>query len=125
MESNNDNKNEKSPKSKKYNLRNKKNIDDENSINDENTTDSDYDPETDNIEMNSKVYQQFLNELFPSLVHYVVIVSAIGVPILVGVGYAHFKRSSLLRFTSSFIFIWHSILHSILSSILRSILRSA
>tara|TARA_Y100000741_G_scaffold361875_1_gene346623 strand:+ start:357 stop:869 length:513 start_codon:yes stop_codon:yes gene_type:complete len=35
----------------------------------------------------------FLNELFPSFVHYVVIVSAIGVPILVGVGYAHFKRS--------------------------------
>ncbi len=35
----------------------------------------------------------FLNELFPSFVHYVVIVSAIGVSILVGVGYAHFKRS--------------------------------
>ena len=34
-----------------------------------------------------------LNWVFPSFVHYVVIVSAIGVPILVGVGYAHFKRS--------------------------------
>ena len=35
----------------------------------------------------------FLNEIFPSFIHYVVIISAIGVPILVGVGYVHFKRS--------------------------------
>ena len=35
----------------------------------------------------------FLNDLFPTFVHYVVIVSSIGIPILIGVGYAHFKRS--------------------------------
>ena len=34
-----------------------------------------------------------MNDLFPSFVHYIVVVSSIGIPILVGVGYAHFKRS--------------------------------
>ena len=35
----------------------------------------------------------FLHDLFPTFVHYIVIISSIGVPILIGVGYVHFKRS--------------------------------
>jgi hypothetical protein len=35
----------------------------------------------------------FLNQLFPTFVHYVFIISVIGVPILIAVGYVHFKRS--------------------------------
>ena len=35
----------------------------------------------------------FLYDLFPTFVHYIVIVSSIGIPILIGIGYAHFKRS--------------------------------
>ena len=35
----------------------------------------------------------FLNQLFPTFVHYVLTISVIGVPILVAVGYVHFKRS--------------------------------
>jgi len=35
-----------------------------------------------------------LVEIFPSFLHYVVIFVAIGVPILVSTGYAHFKRTS-------------------------------
>jgi hypothetical protein len=34
-----------------------------------------------------------LNQLFPTFIHYVLIISGIGVPILVAIGYAHFKRS--------------------------------
>lgn len=34
-----------------------------------------------------------LNQLFPTFAHYVFIISAIGVPILIAVGYTHFKRS--------------------------------
>jgi hypothetical protein len=37
-----------------------------------------------------------LNEIFPTFIHYV-IVFAIGVPIIVIIGYVHFKRSSALR----------------------------
>lgn len=36
----------------------------------------------------------FLVEIFPTFVHYVLIFVAIGVPILVSTGYAHFKRTS-------------------------------
>ena len=36
----------------------------------------------------------FLVEIFPSFIHYVLIFVAIGVPILVTTGYAHFKRTS-------------------------------
>ena len=36
----------------------------------------------------------FLNQLFPTFIHYVLIISAIGIPILIAVGYIHFKRSS-------------------------------
>ena len=35
----------------------------------------------------------FLHDLFPTFVHYIVIISSIGIPILIGVGYAHFKKS--------------------------------
>ena len=36
----------------------------------------------------------FLVEIFPTFVHYVLIFVAIGVPILVSTGYAHFKRTA-------------------------------
>ena len=36
----------------------------------------------------------FLVEIFPTFLHYVLIFVAIGVPILVTTGYAHFKRTS-------------------------------
>jgi hypothetical protein len=39
----------------------------------------------------------FLNSLFPTFVHYVVLVSVIGIPILILIGYIHFKRSSAYR----------------------------
>ena len=38
-----------------------------------------------------------LNAVFPTFIHYVIIIVAIGVPILVIIGYIHFKRSSALR----------------------------
>jgi hypothetical protein len=38
-----------------------------------------------------------LNELFPTFFHYVVIVGLIGVPLLVVIGYAHFKRTAAFR----------------------------
>jgi len=34
-----------------------------------------------------------LNQIFPTFGHYVVIISLMAIPILIGVGYAHFKRS--------------------------------
>ena len=34
-----------------------------------------------------------LYDFFPTFFHYVIIISSIGIPILVGVGYVHFKRS--------------------------------
>lgn len=35
--------------------------------------------------------------IFPSFLHYVVIVTIVGVPILVFIGYAHFKRTAAFR----------------------------
>ena len=35
----------------------------------------------------------FLHDLFPTFAYYVIIISSIGIPILIGVGYVHFKRS--------------------------------
>ena len=35
----------------------------------------------------------FLKEVFPSFIHYVILVSAIGIPCLVFIGYAHYKRT--------------------------------
>jgi len=38
-----------------------------------------------------------LNAIFPTFLHYIVIIVSIGVPILVLVGYIHFKRSKSYR----------------------------
>ena len=38
-----------------------------------------------------------LKEVFPTFIIYVTIVVTIGIPILVGVGYMHFKRSPSFR----------------------------
>jgi len=35
----------------------------------------------------------FLKEVFPSFIHYVIIISVIGIPCLVFIGYAHYKRT--------------------------------
>ena len=35
----------------------------------------------------------FLKEVFPSFFHYVILVSVIGIPCLVFIGYAHYKRT--------------------------------
>ena len=39
----------------------------------------------------------FLTDIFPTFGHYIIIVCSIGIPLLVIIGYAHFKRSSALR----------------------------
>ena len=39
----------------------------------------------------------FLNEIFPTFPHYIIIICMIGVPILILIGYVHFKRSSAYR----------------------------
>jgi len=39
----------------------------------------------------------FLQEIFPTFTHYVVIVILLGIPILVGAGYIHFKKSPGFR----------------------------
>ena len=38
-----------------------------------------------------------LNAVFPTFIHYVIIIVVIGIPILVIIGYIHFKRSSAFR----------------------------
>ena len=38
-----------------------------------------------------------LNQIFPSFVHYVVIISLIGIPVLTLIGYAHFKKSQSFK----------------------------
>ena len=39
----------------------------------------------------------FLKEVFPSFVHYVIIISVIGIPCLVFIGYAHYKRTASFK----------------------------
>ena len=39
----------------------------------------------------------FLKVIFPTFVDYIIIIVAIGVPLLVGIGYAHFKRTKAYR----------------------------
>jgi hypothetical protein len=39
----------------------------------------------------------FLKELFPSFLHYILIIIGIGIPILVGIGYIHFKKSQAYK----------------------------
>ncbi len=38
-----------------------------------------------------------LLELFPSFIHYVVILSGIGIPVLTAIGYAHFKKTPAFK----------------------------
>ena len=39
----------------------------------------------------------FLNNIFPTFIHYVVIVALIGVPLLIAIGYVHFKKTPSFR----------------------------
>ena len=39
----------------------------------------------------------FLQEVFPTFAHYVIMTTLIGLPILIGAGYIHFKRSAGFR----------------------------
>ena len=39
----------------------------------------------------------FLKVIFPTFVDYIIITVAVGVPLLVGIGYAHFKRTRAYR----------------------------
>ena len=39
----------------------------------------------------------FLHDIFPTFIHYVVILCLTGIPILILIGYAHFKRTSAYR----------------------------
>ena len=43
----------------------------------------------------------FLKEIFPTFIHYIIITVAVGVPLLVGIGYAHFKRTKAFRSESA------------------------
>ena len=43
----------------------------------------------------------FLKEIFPSFVHYIIIIGLVGVPILIGAGYVHFKKSPSFRAESA------------------------
>lgn len=38
-----------------------------------------------------------LNALFPSFLHYILIMTSIGIPILVAIGYLHFKKTTAYR----------------------------
>jgi len=39
----------------------------------------------------------FLKEIFPSFLHYIIIIPLIGVPFLVFIGYAHYKRTASFK----------------------------
>ena len=39
----------------------------------------------------------FLKEIFPSFLHYIIIVPLIGIPFLVLIGYAHYKKTAAFR----------------------------
>ena len=39
----------------------------------------------------------FLKEIFPSFLHYIIIVPLIGIPLLVLIGYAHYKRTASFK----------------------------
>ena len=43
----------------------------------------------------------FLKEIFPSFIHYVILIGLVGVPILIGAGYVHFKKSPSFRAESA------------------------
>ena len=39
----------------------------------------------------------FLKDIFPSFIHYIVVIVLIGIPLLVLVGYAHYKRTASFK----------------------------
>lgn len=39
----------------------------------------------------------FLHDIFPTFIHYVIIIVAIGIPLLIAIGYAHFKKTPSYR----------------------------
>jgi hypothetical protein len=39
----------------------------------------------------------FLNNIFPTFIHYVIIITLIGVPLLIAIGYVHFKKTPSFR----------------------------
>tara|TARA_B100000029_G_scaffold39557_1_gene36932 strand:+ start:329 stop:781 length:453 start_codon:yes stop_codon:yes gene_type:complete len=39
----------------------------------------------------------FLKEIFPSFLHYIIIVPLVGIPLLVFIGYAHYKRTASFK----------------------------
>ena len=43
----------------------------------------------------------FLKEIFPSFIHYVIVIGLVGVPILMSIGYVHFKKSPSFRSESA------------------------
>lgn len=43
----------------------------------------------------------FLKEIFPSFIHYVILIGLVGVPILMSIGYVHFKKSPSYRSEST------------------------
>ena len=43
----------------------------------------------------------FLKEIFPSFTHYVILIGLVGVPILMSIGYVHFKKSPSYRSEST------------------------
>ena len=42
-----------------------------------------------------------LKEIFPSFIHYVILIGLVGVPILMSIGYIHFKKSPSFRAEST------------------------
>jgi hypothetical protein len=42
-----------------------------------------------------------LKEIFPTFIHYVIILAAVGIPILTSIGYVHFKKSPSYRAEST------------------------
>lgn len=57
-----------------------------------------------------------LKEVFPSFLYYVLIVTLIGIPILVAVGYLHFKKSSAYKAEADISFESHPHLKRILQN---------
>ena len=47
--------------------------------------------------LNRKCYYPVLKEIFPSFLHYIVIASVVGIPFLILIGYAHFKRTASFK----------------------------
>lgn len=59
---------------------------------------------------------QSINFLFPSFIHYVLLVTSIGIPILIAIGYLHFKKSDAYRAEADISFESHPHLKRILQN---------